>query len=129
MVLFLYVIMLLNLNHETEPHKTNFAKIAAVVCTGSMMVLLIGALRGVSRATPKVGADIGLVKTLGRVLFTEFLLPFEISSILLLAAMVGVVMVGKLDHKTKDQSLKDETKPSIDNGQSVMEKEKLTING
>ena len=99
MVLFLYVIMLLNLNHESEPHKTNLAKIAAVICSGTLMVLMVGAMRGVSKAAPRIGHDIGFVKTLGRVLFTEFLLPFEISSILLLAAMVGVVMVGKLDHK------------------------------
>jgi NADH-quinone oxidoreductase subunit J len=41
------------------------------------------------------------VKNLGRVLFNEFLFPFEISSILLLAAMVGVVMVGKDEEHAK----------------------------
>ncbi|MBS1682906.1 MAG: NADH-quinone oxidoreductase subunit J [Bacteroidetes bacterium] len=99
MVLFLYVIMLLNLNHEDEPHKKNLAKIAAVICGGILMTVLVGTLRGASQAIPRTGGDIGYVKTLGRILFTEFLLPFEISSILLLAAMVGVVMVGKTDTK------------------------------
>ena len=103
MVLFLYVIMLLNLNQDSEPHKSNLLRIAAVVCAGLMMVIIIGTLRGVSQATPEAGSDIGLVKNLGKVLFTEFLLPFEISSILLLAAMVGVVMVGKMDHKSNVQ--------------------------
>ncbi len=112
MVLFLYVIMLLNLNQDTEPHKSNLVKIAAVVCAGLMMITLVGTLRGVSQATPETGSNIGYVKNLGTVLFTEFLLPFEISSILLLAAMVGVVMVGKMDHK-----------PVIgDSQQSTMEK-------
>jgi len=41
--------------------------------------------------------DIGLVKNLGKVLFKDFLLPFEVSSILLLAAMVGAVLLAKKD--------------------------------
>ncbi|MBS1490573.1 MAG: NADH-quinone oxidoreductase subunit J [Bacteroidetes bacterium] len=101
MVLFLYVIMLLNLNKETEPHKTSLAKIAAVICAGSMMVVLVASLKGASYLMAKPGGDIGLVKNLGKVLFDEFLLPFELSSILLLAAMVGVVMVGKQDQRTQ----------------------------
>jgi NADH-quinone oxidoreductase subunit J len=40
-------------------------------------------------------ADLGSVKRLGKVMFDKFLLPFEISSVLLLAAMVGAVMLGK----------------------------------
>ncbi len=100
MVLFLYVIMLLNLNEETEPHKSNLVRIAAVVCAGLLMVVLIGTLRVASQAAaPESVSNIGYVKNLGKVLFSEFLLPFEISSILLLAAMVGVVMVGKMDHQ------------------------------
>ncbi|GHN01928.1 NADH dehydrogenase subunit J [Cytophagales bacterium WSM2-2] len=102
MVLFLYVIMLLNLNTDSEPHKSNLVKITAVVCAGLMMVVLVGTLRGASQVAPLEAQNIGLVKNLGKVLFTEFLLPFEISSILLLAAMVGVVMVGKLDHKNNN---------------------------
>jgi len=41
--------------------------------------------------------QIGLVKNLGKVLFDEYYLPFELSSILFLAAMVGAVMLGKKD--------------------------------
>ena len=117
MVLFLYVIMLLNLNQESEPHKSNLVKIAAVVCAGSMMVIMIGTLRGASQAVQETGTNIGYVKNLGKVLFNEFLLPFEISSILLLAAMVGVVMVGKMDHKPL----------TVDGGLSAIEKEKTEV--
>jgi NADH-quinone oxidoreductase subunit J len=42
-------------------------------------------------------SQIGLVKNLGKVLFSEFLFPFEIASILLLAALVGAIMIGKRD--------------------------------
>jgi NADH-quinone oxidoreductase subunit J len=100
MVLFLYVIMLLNLNEETEPHKNNILKISAVVCAGLLMIVLIGAFKGTLPAGAAASsADLGSVKNLGKILFTDFLLPFEISSVLLLAAMVGVVMVGKKDEE------------------------------
>jgi len=98
MVLFLYVIMLLNLNAETEPHKSNFLKFAATICAGIFMILLIGSLKGAEvmvQQAATAGVEIGTVKSLGKVLFNEFRLPFEIASILLLAAMVGAVMLGK----------------------------------
>jgi NADH-quinone oxidoreductase subunit J len=103
MVLFLYVIMLLNLNRETEPHKSNILKVTAAICAGLLMVVMVGALKGTeSLASPNAAevADIGNVKSLGQVLFTDFLLPFEIASVLLLTAMVGVVMLGKAEKKT-----------------------------
>lgn len=95
MVLFLYVLMLLNLNRESEPHKSTVMKVAAVICGGLIMVLLVGSLRGTEQMMITQSTDIGMVKTLGKVMFTDFLLPFEITSILLLAAMVGAVMIGK----------------------------------
>ena len=96
MVLFLSVIMHLNLNKETEPNKTVFIKIAAVVSSGIFMLVLIGSLRGAEMITAaNPNAEIGWVKNIGKVLFGEFMLPFEISSILFLAGMVGAVMLGK----------------------------------
>jgi NADH-quinone oxidoreductase subunit J len=97
MVLFLYVIMLLNLNKESEPHHSTGFKLAAAVCSGLLLVVFIGSLRGagLDNAEHVVIADLGTAKNLGKVLFGEFLLPFEISSVLLLAAMVGAVMLGK----------------------------------
>ncbi len=95
MVLFLYVLMLLNLNKESEPHKGTVMKVAAVIFGGIIMVLLVGTLRGAEEMMITQATDIGMVKTLGKVMFTKFLLPFEITSILLLASMVGAVMIGK----------------------------------
>lgn len=97
MVLFLYVIMLLNLNEETEPHKATAYQFAAVISGGLLMLVLVAALKTADTAQVQFGAnaEVGLVKNLGRMLFNEFLLPFEIVSVLLLAAMVGAVMLGK----------------------------------
>jgi NADH-quinone oxidoreductase subunit J len=101
MVLFLYVIFLLNLNRETEPHKPLLVKSAAVVAGGLLVLTLIGALRTTDRLPmPKnVDGTVGTIENLGKVLFNDFLLPFEVSSILFLAAMVGAVMIGKREIK------------------------------
>jgi NADH-quinone oxidoreductase subunit J len=100
MVLFLYVIMMLNLNHETEPHKGNLVKFAAAICAGLLLLVIIAGLRGVDALPVQPGQEqsaIGMVKSLGTVLFDDFLLPFEMTSVLLLTAMVGAVMLGKED--------------------------------
>jgi len=96
MVLFLYVIMMLNLNADIEPHKSKWLKFAATIAGGLLMVVLVGALKSSAQsATAYPKPEIGLVKTLGYSLFNDFALPFEVSSILFLAAMVGAVMLGK----------------------------------
>jgi NADH-quinone oxidoreductase subunit J len=100
MVLFLYVIMLLNLNEETEPHKSSILKVTATISSGLLLVILVGSLRGTESLIQGSGSDsIGLVKNLGKVMFSEFLLPFEVTSILLLAAMVGAVMLAKQESR------------------------------
>ncbi len=101
MVLFLFVLMLLNLNEETEPMKSNLVKIMGTVAGLCFLATIIGSLNLLETSNPLIlkNPDIGLVQNLGKVLFDEFLLPFEISSILLLTAMVGAVLLGKSDPK------------------------------
>jgi NADH-quinone oxidoreductase subunit J len=97
MVLFLFVLMLLNLNNETEPQKNEKFKFIGTLTGGMLMLTILGSMRGVSElpiAQHQIN-DLGLVKNLGKVLFTDFVIPFEISSILFLAAMVGAVLIGK----------------------------------
>ena len=97
MVLFLFVIMLLNLNKETEPHKSIWLKASAAIASGSLLVVLVGSLKNtaVVQSSKAFNPNVGLIEKLGKTLFHDFLLPFEVSSILLLAAMVGAVMLGK----------------------------------
>jgi NADH-quinone oxidoreductase subunit J len=107
MVLFLYVIMLLDLNEAVESQKSTFQKMAAIISAGVLMILMIGALKGAeATVSDSIAAnEIGLVKNLGKILFTDYLLPFEITSILLLAAMVGAVMLGKPEkQKSKENA-------------------------
>ena len=101
MVLFLFVIMLMNLNEDTEPQKTLISKIIAGCIGGVLLVVLVGSLKGAEQLQlhQSGASQIGLVKNLGKVLFGEFLFPFEIASVLLLAAMVGAIMLGKKEIK------------------------------
>jgi NADH-quinone oxidoreductase subunit J len=101
MVLFLFVIMLMNLNEDTEPQRTWLTKIIAAVAGGMLLFVMVGSLRGAGMMglSQSGSAQIGLVKNLGQVLFTEFLFPFEIASVLLLAALVGAIMIGKKEIK------------------------------
>lgn len=101
MVLFLFVLMLMNLNKDTEPMKSNFLKIIGVIAGGGLVVTLVAAMKTLHTDSPSVlqNPDIGLVENLGKVLFSEFLLPFELSSLLLLSAMVGAVLLAKQEKR------------------------------
>lgn len=104
MVLFLFVIMLLNLNKANLPQKTSLTKIAAVVTGGLFFLVMLAATRQVFEMHPlnPFNSQIGLVSEIGKTLFHEFLLPFEISSVLFISAMVGAVMFGKRDHPAEE---------------------------
>ncbi len=98
MVLFLFVFMLMNLNADTEPQKNKWLKIAGVVAAGSLLLVLVAALKNAdlkSQLAEMGGGDIGLIHNLGMALFNDYVVPFEISSVLFLSAMVGVVVIGK----------------------------------
>ena len=97
MVLFLFVLMLLNLNKENEPLKSGLVKILGIVAGCCLIVTMVGALKATSISSPLLlqNPNLGLIKNLGKELFGPFMLPFELSSILLLTAMVGAVLLTK----------------------------------
>lgn len=97
MVLFLFTVMLLNLNKEERSPKAGWIKTAAIGTGGLLMLVMIGVFRGYDIAVSGNPAltQIGLVKNLGRILFDQYLVPFELSSVLFLTAMIGTVMLGK----------------------------------
>lgn len=105
MVLFLFVLMLLNLNKENEPRNSLFMTVGAVVAAGSLLTVVVAATRDAIMAETIVTANAenaGLVENLGHLLFTKYVLPFEMSSILFIAAMVGAVLLAKRDKQTID---------------------------
>jgi len=89
--------MFINMNTESEPHKTNLTKVAATIVAGTLLLVIISAITNSGNQLPLASADnqIGTVSNLGKALYGDYVLPFEITSILLLTAMVGAVMLGK----------------------------------
>jgi NADH-quinone oxidoreductase subunit J len=99
MVLFLFVVMLLNLNKENEQHKVNKVKFAAVISGGILFLTLIAAMHSTALGTYALPPtnNIGMIQQVGMKLFTDYVLPFELSSVLFLSAMIGAVVLAKKD--------------------------------
>lgn len=98
MVLFLFAIMFLNLKSDDEDAKTNLTKMAATIVGGVLMVLLLSIFNVAPVGTydpANFDVQTGLVERLGIVLYSDYILPFELASVLFLIAMVGAVMLGK----------------------------------
>lgn len=97
MVLFLFVLMLMNLNKESEPQKNKYLLWSGAIAGGLLMFVIIAALQTdqSEQVNTITKGNIGLIKNLGMALFKEYVIPFEISSILFLSAMVGAVVIGK----------------------------------
>ena len=99
MVLFLFVIMLMNVKKDKEPQKQHLVKFIGVVAGGSFLTLLIALVKQTSQLQGKTvllkEGTIGLINPLGKALFSDYVVPFEISSVLFLSAMVGAVLIGK----------------------------------
>ena len=94
MVLFLFVIMLLNV--EEKAGRLSNRKIAlqfiSILVVGAILISVTGLIK---IGPSQVVDSFGTTKAVGQMLFTDFLLPFEIASILLLAAIVGAVILAK----------------------------------
>ena len=100
MVLFLFVIMLLDLKAEERRKINVFGAVTGVTSVAAIAYIFYKALV-VSRDQLPTGSNpaVGSTVELGKMLFTQYLLPFEILSILLLVAMVGVILLSKKDLK------------------------------
>ncbi len=105
MVLFLFVLMLLNLSRDNEPRASSVMKLAASLAAGVLVIVLVAALKDATflpAAEAAQGNNQGLVENLGQLLFTKYVLPFEVSSVLFIAAMVGAVLLSKKEKQIID---------------------------
>jgi NADH-quinone oxidoreductase subunit J len=139
MVLFLFVVMLMNLNKESEKTTNKWSSLTGVVAGGFLIISLVSFLKMKEFKTSVVKSriddsiaqaagyqntkaipdsvtavlvnkrvnfkdgEIGLVKNLGNALFNDYVVPFEISSILFLSAMVGAVVLGKRERRKENE--------------------------
>lgn len=104
MVLFLFVLMLLNLSKDNEPRASGIMKLAASLAAGVLVIVLVAAVKDATFIQGEAAqvSDQGLVENLGQLLFTKYVLPFEVSSVLFIAAMVGAVLLSKKEKQIID---------------------------
>jgi len=98
MVLFLFVIMLMNLNADAEPQKSRLVQFAAVLSGGALFLVIIAAFTKAGlnvEGEINSAGELGLIKNLGMALFHDYVVPFEVSSVLFLSAMIGAMVIGK----------------------------------
>jgi NADH-quinone oxidoreductase subunit J len=89
-------LMLLNLNIQEELNKSVMAQIVAVLSGGLLLLSLIAVLKGIGSDVPlQSTSQIGITKNIGKILFSQYMFPFEAASLLFLTAMVGAVMMVK----------------------------------
>ena len=102
MVLFLFVIMLLGAEQVVSRHRAGWQRPVAVVLTLVLLIesaTLIFARGDVTSLVQPAASNYASPQAIGELLFSDFLLPFEITSVLLLAAMVGVIVLTKEEKK------------------------------
>jgi len=99
MVLFLFVVMLLNLRDAQSWDVTgSMRRWIGFATAGAVLLVALAAVRGVFDPGASLRPEMGNAESIGSALFTRFLLPFEVASILLLTAIIGVVTLLKRDN-------------------------------
>lgn len=97
-VLFLFVIMLLHARSgEARPAKLRRQRQAGAILSAAFLAVVAGVLRTVPAApAPAVGAEFGTAQAVGRALFTTYVLPFELASIVLIVGIIAAVVIGRV---------------------------------
>ncbi len=105
MVLFLFVIMLLDVKLNVKRERSGRLPTVIGLALGAVLVaelaiFISSGVEFVSESTTPAESVVGDTKSVGLLLFTKYLFPFEIASVLLLAAIVGSVILAKLKLKS-----------------------------
>jgi len=97
MVLFLFVIMLLNAGEEARTQRSKLARVLGLPLAGALLAQLSFVVWRQLGGGPEVefGGFVGSTEALGRALFREYVLPFEVTSVLILVAIVGAVVLAR----------------------------------
>lgn len=96
MVLFLFVIMLLNLSHEEVPRKFDMKRGLAFIIGLAFLGEMFYVLKGFAGDDRVVGEfEFGGVKAIGQELMTNYIFPFEMISVILIAALIGAIAVAR----------------------------------
>ena len=97
-LVYVFVVILVNLKRPAETHvdpnrRNTLAVVVASVLLGELV--LVGVYNAISPAAPTTPVQAGSVENVAMALFTNYLIPFEVASMLLLVAMVGAIILAK----------------------------------
>lgn len=104
MILFLFTIMLMNLNEQKEVHRPRITRLGAVVSFCLICIILITVFinsKPIVGEYDSTGEDFQSIQVLGKILLNEYMVPFEFASVLLLVAMIGAVLLSKKEKSNK----------------------------
>ena len=104
MILFLFTIMLMNLNERNEVHKPRITRLGAIVSFCLICLVLIAIFinsKPIVGEYTATGEDYQSINVLGKILLNEYMVPFEFVSILLIVAMIGAVLLSKKEKLEK----------------------------
>ncbi|MFC2169712.1 NADH-quinone oxidoreductase subunit J [Acidobacteriota bacterium] len=100
MVLFIFVLMMINLREGLPAEKKRWIKYFSMGIAAVLLIELFISIKGaLSSLKPAAMEQAGSPTDLGRLLFTKYLYPFEITSILIIAALVGAIVLVKKREK------------------------------
>lgn len=101
LILYMFVVMLLNPDHKgfikLPMYRVALGGIAALVIFVQILVAVksTNVIGKIGKVTPELMSEVGNVKMFGEALFTRYLVPFEVASILLLVALIGSIVLAK----------------------------------
>ena len=104
MILFLFTIMLMNLNEGAQVHKPRITRLGAIIVFCVLCFVLVAIFinsKPIVGEYYTTGQDFQSTKVLGKVLLNEYMVPFEYASVLLLVAMIGTVLLSKKEKKNE----------------------------
>jgi NADH:ubiquinone oxidoreductase subunit 6 (subunit J) len=94
-VLVLFAVMLTQRSQSPESNPFNTQALVASVVSAALFAALLPALFSLRGRVGPVGVDVDLIPRIGELMLSQWVLPFEIASVLLLAALIGAIVIAK----------------------------------
>jgi NADH:ubiquinone oxidoreductase subunit 6 (subunit J) len=94
-VLVLFAVMLTQRSQSPESNPFNAQALVASIAAAALFAALLPALLSLRGRTAPPGVDVDLIPAIGELMLSQWILPFEIASVLLLAALIGAIVIAK----------------------------------
>ncbi|EIT83785.1 NADH:ubiquinone oxidoreductase subunit J [Fictibacillus macauensis ZFHKF-1] len=102
-IIMLFGIMLTRHDDVSEKKQIKSSTLLAAGGVGAFFLLMFFAINGMSVSEPATNLHVDNTKRIGELLYTNYLIPFELISVLLLAALIGAIILAKRDDKQEEK--------------------------